>query len=81
MADERNEYRVLMARYWQGKTEIIGEKYFPLSLFDHKSLTEWPGIEPGPVGVGFMIDKVTFELHITCATVVQMTEFEISLEI
>ena len=68
MADEWNEYRVFMARYWQDKTEVIGEKSFPLSLFDHKSLTEWAEIELGPVGVGFVIDKVTFELHVTCTT-------------
>jgi hypothetical protein len=70
-----------MARYWQGKIEVIGEKSFPLSLFDHKSLTECAGIEHGPVGVGFVIDKVTFELHVTCITVGQMKEFDISLEI
>jgi hypothetical protein len=42
---------------------------------------QWAGIEPGPVGVGFVIDKITFELHVTCTTVGQMTEFEISLYI
>jgi len=52
-----------------------------LSIFDHKSLTEWAGIEPGPIGVGFLIVKVTFEFHVTCTTAGQMTEFEISLEI
>jgi len=53
--------------------------YCNFSFTSH--LTEWAGIEPGPVGVGFVTDKVTFELQVTCTAVGQMTEFEISLEI
>jgi len=41
-----NGYGALVKWYWQGKTEVMGEKLSQWHFVKHKSHVEWPGIEP-----------------------------------
>jgi hypothetical protein len=60
----------------RAKPKFLEINLSPLSLFHHKSLTDWAGIELGPVSLRVVTENVTFELHMTCATVCHTTEFE-----
>jgi hypothetical protein len=60
----------------RAKPKLSEKDLSPLSLFLHKSLTNWVGTEPGPVSIGFVTENVTIELHMTCVTVGHIREFE-----
>ena len=42
-----NGYGALVEWYWQGKTEVLGDKLSQWHFVHHKSHKDWPGIEPG----------------------------------
>ena len=43
-----NEYRVLVERYWLGKTEVLGQKPVWTPLFTTNKTWPFRGINPGP---------------------------------
>jgi len=45
-----NEYGAIVEWYWQGKTEVLGEKHYTQCHFlPHKVHMDWRGIQPHAV--------------------------------